>query len=146
MKDHYISIDQAIYATSVVAKYLYNATVKISTKVYKTTSKSDMVFTEADESTSDKKVDKLTRKFNIHYRYCILSLIYLLSKILDLSFALHRLELFSSNPGKVHFEVLVHSFRYIMDNKTWGLNYSADMKYATLSNLLRQYSIRLRTS
>ena len=32
MKYHYISMDQAIYATSIVAKYLDTATVKLSTK------------------------------------------------------------------------------------------------------------------
>ena len=28
LKDHYISVDQAIYATYVVARYLYTATIK----------------------------------------------------------------------------------------------------------------------
>ena len=32
LEDHYISMDQARYATSIVAKYLDNATVKVSTK------------------------------------------------------------------------------------------------------------------
>ena len=45
MKYHFISVDQARYTTSILAKYLDNATVKISTKVYKTTLPSDMIFT-----------------------------------------------------------------------------------------------------
>ena len=53
MKDHYISADQDRYATSIVAKHLDNATVKSSTKFYKTTLPSYMVFTKYDESTSD---------------------------------------------------------------------------------------------
>ena len=32
LKDHSIYVDQAIYATSIVAKYLDNATVKVSNK------------------------------------------------------------------------------------------------------------------
>ena len=32
MKDNSISTDQAIYATSIVAKYLDTATVKVSTR------------------------------------------------------------------------------------------------------------------
>ena len=32
MKDHFISVDQARYATSIVAKYFGTATVKASTK------------------------------------------------------------------------------------------------------------------
>ena len=37
LKDHSISVDQARYATSIVAKYFDTATVKISNKFYKTT-------------------------------------------------------------------------------------------------------------
>ena len=33
MKDHYISVDQAIYATSIIEKYLDTATVKTSTNL-----------------------------------------------------------------------------------------------------------------
>ena len=71
MKDQSISVDQARYDTSVVAKYLDNATDKVSTKFYKTTLPSDMIFTKEDLSTSDEQVDKLTREFKIHYRACI---------------------------------------------------------------------------
>ena len=56
MKYHYISVDQARYATSIVAKYLDAATVKISTNLYKTTLPSDTIFTKNNESTSDDQV------------------------------------------------------------------------------------------
>ena len=104
LKDHSIPVDQAIYATSVVAKYLDTATVKVSTKFYKKTFLVDMIFTKEDLSTSDEQVEKLTREFNIHYRSCIGSLIYIFSTRVDLSFAVHKLEKFSSNPGQIHFE------------------------------------------
>ena len=55
-----------------------------------------------------------------------------------MSFSVHKLETFSPNPGKVHFDGLVHLLRYIRDSKTLGLKYYADMKYVTLSDLLRQ--------
>ena len=61
MKDHSISVDQSRYVTSVVAKNLDTATVKASTKYYKTTLPSGMIFTKADTSNSDKQVEKLTR-------------------------------------------------------------------------------------
>ena len=70
-----------------------------------------MIFTKEDVSTSDEQVEKLTREYNIHYRAWIGSLIYLLSTTVDLSFAVHNLEKFSANPGKVHFEGLVHLLR-----------------------------------
>ena len=44
MKDRSISVDQARYANYVVAEYLDTATVKVSTKFYKTTLPADMIF------------------------------------------------------------------------------------------------------
>ena len=103
MKDHSISVDQARYATSIVAKYLDTDTVKVITKFYKTAFPADMIFTKEDVSTIDEQVEKLTREFNIHYRALIGSFVYLLSKIVDLSFVVHKLKNLSANPGKVHF-------------------------------------------
>ena len=142
IKSHSISVDKARYATYIVAKYLDTATVKACSKLYKTTFSSDMFFAKADVSTRYKQVEKLTREFNIHYRACIGSLIYLLSKNLDLSFAVHKLETFSSNTGKVHFEGLVHLLRYIIDSNTLVSKYYTDLKYSPLSDLLRQASIK----
>ena len=53
LKDHSISVDQARYARSIVAKSLYTATVKVSNNFYKTTFPDDMIFTKEDFSTSD---------------------------------------------------------------------------------------------
>ena len=44
LKDHSIYVYQARYATYIVAKYLDTATVKVSTKFYKTTLPADMIF------------------------------------------------------------------------------------------------------
>ena len=63
---------------------------------------------------------------------------------MDLSFAVHKLSRFSSNPGKVHLEGFLYLLRYIRDNKTLGLKYYADMKYAPLPDLLRQASIKTK--
>ena len=79
MKEHSISVDQARYATYIVENYLDTATIKTSTKFYKTTLPYDMISIKSDASTSDEQVEKATKEFNIHYRACILSLIYLLS-------------------------------------------------------------------
>ena len=142
MKDHSISVDQARYATSIVAKYLDTATVKASKKFNKTTLPSDMIFSKAVAYTSGEQVWKLTREFNIYCIDCIGSLISLLSKIVDLIFVVHKLAKFSSNPGKVNFEVLVHLLRYIRDNKDVGLKYYVDMNDALVSDILRQASIK----
>ena len=103
MKDHYIWLDKAIYDTFIVAEYLDVATAKTSTKFYKTTFISGTIFTKTDASTCDDQIEKLIREFNIHHRECIVSLIYLWSTRVDLSFAVHKLANFSSNTSKVHF-------------------------------------------
>ena len=71
------------------------ATVKVSTKFYKTTFPDDMIFTKEDVSNSDEQVENLTREYNIHYRACIGSLVYILSTRVDLSFSVHKLAKFS---------------------------------------------------
>ena len=118
LRDHSISVNQARYATSVVAKYLDTATVKASKTFYKTTLPAGMIFTKEYVSTSDEQVDKLNIKYNIHYRACIGSLSYLLYTRVDLGFAVHKLAKFSANPGKLHFKVLINLLIYIRDNKT----------------------------
>ena len=60
-QDHSVSLDQARYATSVVAKYLDTATVKKITKFYKTILPSDMIFTKNDVYRSDELVEKMSR-------------------------------------------------------------------------------------
>ena len=71
MKGHSISVDQARYDTSTLAKYLDTDTVNTSTKFYKTIFPSDTIITNADESSSDEQVEKFSREFNIHYKACI---------------------------------------------------------------------------
>ena len=85
---------------------------------------------------------KLTREYNIHYRACIGSLIYLLSTRVDLSCVVHKLAKFSAHPGKLHFEGLIHILRYIRDNNTLGLKYYAGLNDAPVTELLRQASIK----
>ena len=102
----------------------------------------DIIFTKEDSSNSDEQVEKLNREFNIHYRACIGSLICLFSTRVGFSFAVHKLAKFSENPGKVHFEGLVHLLRYIRDNKTLVLKYYSDMNYARVTDLFRKASIK----
>ena len=63
---------------------------------------------------------------------------------MDLSFAVHKLEKLSENPGKVHFEGLVNVLRYIRENKTLGLKYYADLNDAPVTDILRQANIKTK--
>ena len=46
-------MDQARYATSVVAKYSYTSTIKENSKFHKIALHNDMIFTKEDDSTSN---------------------------------------------------------------------------------------------
>ena len=61
-----------------------------------------------------------------------------------MSFAVHKLAKFSSNPGKVYFEGLVYLLRYIRDTKTLDLKYYDEMKDAPLSELSRKDIIKTK--
>ena len=61
MTDHSIFVDQARYATSIVAKYLDTVTIKASKILYKTTFLYDMMFPKSNTCISDAQVNKLTR-------------------------------------------------------------------------------------
>ena len=101
-----------------------------------------MIFTKSDASTSDEQVEKLTREFNIHYRACIFSLVYLWYKRVHLSFAVHKLVNFQQTKEKVNFDGLVHLLRYIRYNKTLALKYYSDTNDVPVSDLLRKDSIK----
>ena len=61
---------------------------------------------------------------------------------MDLSFEVNKLAKFSANPGKVHFEGLIHLLVYIRDNKTLGLKYYSDINDAPVTDLLIQVSFK----
>ena len=62
LKDNYISLDQARYATYVVENYLDTATIKENPKFHKITLPHDIVFTKEDASTNDEQVEVLSRE------------------------------------------------------------------------------------
>ena len=59
LKDHYIAVDKARYAASVVEKYLDTATIKYNSKFHNTTFPHDMILTKKYDSTSDEQVKVL---------------------------------------------------------------------------------------
>ena len=59
---------------------------------------------------------------------------------------MHKLEKFSANPGKLHFEGLVHLLKYIRDNKTLGLKYYANIDDAPVSTYWDKLVLKLRIS
>ena len=68
----------------------------------------------------------------------MVSLIYLLYTRVDLCFALQKLVIFSSNPGRVQFEILVNFLEYIRYNNNLALRYYARIEDAPISDVLIQ--------
>ena len=62
LEDHSISVDQARCDSSIVEKYLDSATIKETSKLYKTTLTHDMIFNNEDTSTSNIQVEVLSRE------------------------------------------------------------------------------------
>ena len=72
----------------------------------------------------------------------MVSLIYILSTRVNFCFAVYKLAKFSSNTGKVKFEVLVHLLRYIRDNNNLVLKYYAKIEDNPLYELMRHDIIK----
>ena len=62
LKEHYISVDQYRYATSVIAKYLDTSKIEENKNFHKTTLPHDMLFNIEYASTSDEQVEMLSRE------------------------------------------------------------------------------------
>ena len=101
-----------------------------------------MIFTNKDTSTIHEQLEVLSREYNICYRACVGSLIYLLSTRVDLCFSAHKLEKCSSNTAKLHMGRFLHLLRYITYNKNLGLKYYSRINYAPLYELLIQAIIQ----
>ena len=65
---------------------------------------------------------------------------------MDLSFEVHKLAKFSVNPGKVHFEGLIHLLIYTRDNNTLVLKYYEDLNDALVTDLLKQANIKTKSN
>ena len=82
MKGRSIFVDQARYATFIVAKYLDTATVNASTKFYNTTFPPDMILTKYDTSTSTRYIFEFNTSLPSH-RHRILSVVVKILLILN---------------------------------------------------------------
>ena len=85
-------MDQARYATSVVEKCIDTATIKLNSKFHKSTLTHDMILTKEDPSISYEQLGVLSIEYNIYYRDCVGSLIYILSTRVDLCFSIQKLD------------------------------------------------------
>ena len=68
VKNNSISVDEARYSTSVVAKYLDTTTIKENSEFHKTTLTHDIKLIKEYLSIIDEKLGVLSIEYNIQYR------------------------------------------------------------------------------
>jgi hypothetical protein len=74
-------------------------------------------------------------EYNIDFASCVGSLIYLALTRTDIIYAVNNLAKITRNPGKKHFEALIHLLRYLRDNPNVGVTFYIDERRSPSINL-----------
>ncbi|MGH7973945.1 MAG: reverse transcriptase domain-containing protein [bacterium] len=141
--DYSITVDQSRYAKAITARYTNKINALLADKYDRAlpplwiASKEDCSASEADSA-------KLEKYYNLDYRSCTGALIYLNFTRPDIVFAVMKLVKFSNNPGKSHFEALIHLLGYIRDNASLGLRFYSNLEEAPVTKLLKEHNITPR--
>ncbi|MGH7954596.1 MAG: reverse transcriptase domain-containing protein, partial [Gloeomargaritales cyanobacterium] len=141
--DYSISIDQSRYAKAITLRY----TDKINTHLqnsYDRILPPGWIASKEDRSSSAGESKKLESFYNIDYRSCTGALIYLNYTRPDIVFAVMKLVKFNNNPGRQHFEGLIHLLGYIRDNPHFGIKYYSNLVDAPVTKLLQDRNINIK--
>jgi hypothetical protein len=76
---------------------------------------------------NEKDSTALQSEYNIDFASCVGSLIYLGMTRVDISYAVNKMAKYTRNPGRKHFDMLVHLLRYLRDNSHLGLRYYSEI-------------------
>jgi len=133
-----ITIDQSRYALNIVNKYLGNHSTD---KAINRPLPHDFVATKADCSTTDQEVGLLSQEYRLDYPSVIGSLIYLMNTRPDISFAVTKLAKFMRNPGRKHFQYVIHLLQYIKSNTRYGLRYYSDYKESPVHQFMKESEV-----
>jgi hypothetical protein len=77
----------------------------------------------------------------VDFASCVGSLIYLGVTQIDISYAINKLAKYTRQPGRKHFEALIHLLRYFCDNSHLGLKYYNNTTEAHLTRMLMEQNI-----
>ncbi len=94
-----------------------------------------------DNSTTEEETKILSMEYNIDFASCVGSLIYLALTRTDIIYAVNKLAKFTRNPGKKHFEALIHLLRYLRDNPNLGVAFYSDEKRSHIYQSLMKNNI-----
>jgi hypothetical protein len=136
-----IELDQSRYCLSIVKKYLETAGAPKNDRQHITPLALDFVPTSDDCSPNEDVARKLEKEYNIDFASCIGSLIYLGMTRCDILYVVNKLAKFTRQPGRNHFEALLHLLRYLCDNALMGIRFYSDLSRAPLIATLQSQEI-----
>jgi len=132
-----IELDQSRYCLSVVKKYLDTAGTARNGRQHVTPLALDFIPTADDCSQDEIVAGQLEKEYNIDFTSCIGSLIYLGMTRCDKVYSVNKLAKFTRQPGRNHFEALLHLLRYLRDNALLGIRFYSDLIRAPLIETLK---------
>jgi hypothetical protein len=136
-----IELDQSRYCMALVKKYLDVAGAPKVDRLHATPLALDFVPTSDDCSADEEIAKRLEQEYNIDFASCIGSLIYLGMTRCDIVHAVNKLAKYTRQPGRNHFEALLHVLRYLRDNSLMGIRFYSNLTRAPLINMLRSQEI-----
>lgn len=131
-----IELDQSRYCRLIVKKYLETAGAKEVLHLHATPFALDFVPTLEDCSVDKDATKQLEREYNIDYASCVGSLIYLAMTRCDITYAVNKLAKFSIQPGRNHFEAMLHVLRYLCNNSFIGIKFYSNAMDAPITCML----------
>ncbi|MGH7954479.1 MAG: hypothetical protein ACREOZ_00810, partial [Gloeomargaritales cyanobacterium] len=138
--DFSITIDQSRYAKAITLRYTDKLNIPMQDK-YDRTLPRDWVASKEDCCSSASESTAMEKHYNLDYRSCTDALIHLNSTRPDIVFAVMKLVKYNNQPGKVHFQALIHLLGYLRDNSNCGLTFYGDVLQAPVTKLLRDHEI-----
>jgi len=136
-----IALDQSRYCLSIVKKYLDTAGNAKNERQHVTPLALDFIPTTDDCSQDEVVAGQLEKEYNIDFASCIGSLIYLSMTRCDIVYTVNKLAKFTRQPGRNHFEALLHLLRYLCDNALLGIKFYSDLSRAPLVTMLKSQEI-----
>jgi hypothetical protein len=96
----------------------------------------------ADDCSQDEVVaEQLEKEYNIDFASSIGSLIYLGMTRCNIVYTVNKLAKFTRQPGRNHYEALLHLLRYLRDNAQLGIKFYSDLSRAPLVAMLKSQKI-----
>ncbi|MGH3053820.1 MAG: reverse transcriptase domain-containing protein [Gaiellaceae bacterium] len=140
LADYSIRVDQSRYAKAITHRYTNTLNTHLK-PTYDQPLPSDWVPSKTDCSATTDASIALEQHYNLDYRSCTGALLYLNCTRPDIVFAVMKLVKFNLNPGRPHFEALIHLLGYIRDHSLYGLQFYSNTHDSPVYSLLSQHNI-----